>query len=68
MSDLLSIIQESANPDPVSLGKILDRSPEDVEKELKSLKDDGILMGWVPLINPSQRGGRTSESRSLRLK
>ena len=57
MSDLLSIIQESANPDPVSLGKILDRSPEDVEKELKSLKDDGILMGWVPLINPSKGEG-----------
>ena len=57
MSDLLSIIQESANPDPVSLGKILDRSPEDVEKELKSLKDDGILMGWVPLINPSKAEG-----------
>ena len=57
MSDLLSIIQESANPDPVSLGKILDRSPEDVENELKSLKDDGILMGWVPLINPSQGEG-----------
>ena len=57
MSDLLSIIQESANPDPVSLGKILDRSPEDVENELKSLKDDGILMGWVPLINPSKGEG-----------
>ena len=63
MSDLLSIIQESANPDPVSLGKILDRSPEDVEKELKSLKDDGILMGWVPLINPSKAEG--GEVRSV---
>tara|TARA_B100002019_G_scaffold181353_1_gene156578 strand:+ start:2020 stop:2502 length:483 start_codon:yes stop_codon:yes gene_type:complete len=57
MSDLLSIIQETGNPDPVYLGKILDRSPEDVEKELTFLKDEGVLMGWVPLINPSKGEG-----------
>ena len=57
MNDLLSIIQETGNPDPLSLGKILDRSPGDVEKELKSLKDEGLLMGWVPLINPSKGEG-----------
>ena len=30
---------------------------EDVEKELTFLKDEGVLMGWVPLINPSKGEG-----------
>ena len=53
MSDLLSIIQETGNPNPESLSKLLGRSIEDVETELQKLRDDGALLGWVPLIHPS---------------
>jgi DNA-binding Lrp family transcriptional regulator len=57
MSDLLSILQETGNPSSESLAKILDRSIDDVEKELQKLRDDGSLLGWVPLIHPSKTEG-----------
>ena len=28
--------------------------PADVEKELHALKEDGSLLGWVPLLNPEK--------------
>ena len=57
MSDLLSIIQETGTPNPESLAKLLGRPVEDVESELQKLRDDGSLLGWVPLIHPSKTEG-----------
>jgi len=57
MSDLLSIIQETGTPHPESLAKLLGRPVEDVESELQKLRDDGSLLGWVPLIHPSKAEG-----------
>ena len=57
MSDLLSIIQETGTPNPESLAKLLGRPVEDVESELQKLRDDGTLLGWVPLIHPSKTEG-----------
>jgi len=57
MSDLLSIIQETGSPNPESLAKLLGRPVEDVESELQKLRDDGSLLGWVPLIHPSKKEG-----------
>ena len=57
MSDLLSIIQEIGSPNPESLAKLLGRPVEDVEFELQKLRDDGSLLGWVPLIHPSKTEG-----------
>lgn len=57
MSDLLSIIQETGTPHPESLAKLLGRPVEDVESELQKLRDDGSLLGWVPLIHPSKTEG-----------
>ena len=57
MSDLLSIIQETGSPNPESLAKLLGRPVEDVEFELQKLRDDGSLLGWVPLIHPSKTEG-----------
>ena len=57
MSDLLSIIQETGTPYPESLAKLLGRPVEDVESELQKLRDDGSLLGWVPLIHPSKTEG-----------
>ena len=57
MSDLLSIIQETGSPHPESLAKLLGRPVEDVESELQKLRDDGSLLGWVPLIHPSKTEG-----------
>ena len=57
MSDLLSIIQETGTPHTESLAKLLGRPVEDVESELQKLRDDGSLLGWVPLIHPSKTEG-----------
>jgi len=57
MSNLLSIIEETGNPHPESLAKVLGRPVEDVESELQKLRDDGSLLGWVPLIHPSKTEG-----------
>ena len=52
MSDLLKILQETADPDSSKLAKILDLGEEDVEKQLRELKESGVLLGWVPLLHP----------------
>ncbi|MEK9773455.1 MAG: Lrp/AsnC family transcriptional regulator [Opitutae bacterium] len=57
MNDLLSIIEETGNPDPAYLAKILGRTAEEVAAEMQSLKENGALLGWVPLLNPAQKEG-----------
>jgi DNA-binding Lrp family transcriptional regulator len=57
MSNLLDILQETADPDPTKLAKILDLSVADVESQLESLRSEGALIGWVPLVHPSKKDG-----------
>ena len=57
MSELLSIIQETADPTPEALSKILGRTTAEVEAEIEALRQSGALLGWVPLINPSKTEG-----------
>jgi len=57
MSELLSIIQETANPHLEALSKILGRTTAEVETEIEALRQSGALLGWVPLINPSKTDG-----------
>ena len=52
MSDLLSILQETADPRPERLAKILGCTAEDVESELEELRKNKTLLGWMPLLNP----------------
>ena len=55
MSNLVDILQETADPNPSNLAKILNLSVEEVEKELSKLQADGDLIGWVPLfIHPKK--------------
>ena len=55
MSNILDILQETADPDPSKLGKILDLSEEEVVTELETLRSEGTLLGWVPLLHPSKK-------------
>ncbi len=57
MSDLLAMIQETGDPNPASLAKLLGRSVDEIEGELQTLKDNGSLLGWVPLVHPSKTDG-----------
>ena len=52
MSDLLSVLQETADPRPERLAKILGCTPQDVESELEELRKNKTLLGWMPLLNP----------------
>ena len=56
MSDLLDILQETADPNPTKIAKILGLTAEKVESEMKLLREEGSLLGWVPLLHPSHKG------------
>ena len=55
MSNILDILQETADPDPSKLAKILDLTQEEVVAELETLRSEGTLLGWVPLLHPSKK-------------
>jgi DNA-binding Lrp family transcriptional regulator len=55
MSNLLDILQETADPDPLKLAKILNVSVAEVDSQLEALRSDGSLIGWVPLIHLSKK-------------
>ena len=56
MSNLLDILQETADPNPSKIAKILGLTVEEVESEIKLLREEGSLLGWVPLLHPSHKG------------
>ena len=56
MSNLLDILQETADPNPTKIAKILGLPVEEVESKIKLLKEEGSLLGWVPLLHPSHKG------------
>ena len=57
MSNLLDIIQETVDPDSSKLAKILNLTEEEVSKELETLRAEGTLLGWVPLVHPTKKDG-----------
>jgi DNA-binding Lrp family transcriptional regulator len=56
MSNLLDILQETADTNPAKIAKILGLTVEEVESEIKLLREEGSLLGWVPLLHPSHKG------------
>jgi DNA-binding Lrp family transcriptional regulator len=54
MSDLLTILQDTADPRPENLAKILGSTPQEVENELEELRKNKTLLGWMPILNPIQ--------------
>ena len=56
MSNLLDILQETADPNPTKIAKILGLPVEEVESKIKLLIEEGSLLGWVPLLHPSHKG------------
>ena len=56
MSNLLDILQETADPNPTKIAKIVGLPVEEVESEIKLLREEGSLLGWVPLLHPSHKG------------
>ena len=55
MSNLLDILQETADPNPAKIAKILGCPLEKVEAELRALRDDGsYLVGCLCFILPKK--------------
>ena len=54
MSDLLTILQDTADPRPENLAKILGSTTQEVENELEELRKNKTLLGWMPILNPIQ--------------
>ena len=55
MSNLLDILQETADPNPAKIAKIMGLTVDDLEAELQALRENGSLLGWVPLLHPSKK-------------
>jgi DNA-binding Lrp family transcriptional regulator len=54
MSDLLTVLQDTADPRPENLAKILGSTPQEVENQLEELRKNKTLLGWMPILNPIQ--------------
>ena len=54
MSDLLTVLQDTADPRPEKLAKILGSTTQEVENELEELRKNKTLLGWMPILNPIQ--------------
>ena len=52
MSNLLDILQETADPNPAKIAKILGLTVEEVESEIKLLREERIFAG-LGSITPS---------------
>ncbi len=52
MNSVLELLLEGENLDTEQMSKILNLSTAEVEKELKDLQKQKILLGWRPVINP----------------
>lgn len=43
---------EGESMGPVELGRVLQVSQEDLDKELEQLKQERVLLGWRPVLHP----------------
>ena len=53
MNNVLKLLLEGEPLDTAQIGKILNLGAEAVERELASLRAQGILLGWRAVLNPS---------------
>ena len=54
MSNLLSLLVETADPRPEYLAKVLGVKQDEVERELAELRDSKTILGWMPILNPEK--------------
>ena len=52
MNEVLKTIIEGENLSTTQIGKILGMDEITVEEELNKLRDNNILLGWRPILNP----------------
>ncbi len=52
MNEILKTLLEGESLTTTQIGEILGMDESSVEKELKKLRDENILLGWRPILNP----------------
>jgi DNA-binding Lrp family transcriptional regulator len=53
MDKVLQLLIEGESLTTRQMAEVLNYSEEEVETQLKELKDQNILLGWRPILNPS---------------
>ena len=53
MNKVLKLILEGEQLSTEQMSRILELAPEEVEAQIAQLKDEKILLGWRPVLNPS---------------
>ena len=53
MNKVLKLILEGDQLSTEQMARILELTPADVETQIAQLKDENILLGWRPVLNPS---------------
>lgn len=56
MSSVLKLILEGERLNTAQMARVLDLSETEIEAEIKRLRDEGILLGWRPVLNPDYAG------------
>ncbi|MBC2606209.1 Lrp/AsnC family transcriptional regulator [Pelagicoccus albus] len=54
MNKVLKLLSEGERLNERQMAEILGMSVEEIEAQLKALKDAGILLGWIPVFNPDK--------------
>jgi len=56
MNPVLKLVLEGETLTTAQMGQVLGMSTAEIEAELAKLKDEGILLGWRPVLNPDYEG------------
>ena len=56
MNSVLKLILEGEHLSSEQMAQVLGMQATEVEAELASLKNDKILLGWRPVLNPDYKG------------
>lgn len=54
MSELLKLLSEGERLSEGRMAEILGISLSQLEAEMKKLKEQGLLLGWIPVLNPEK--------------
>lgn len=67
MEKILNLILEGEIFDTYKMGQILNMSDKEVEAAIEKLKDEKILLGWIPVLHPNYESGLVSAAIELKI-
>lgn len=67
MEDVLKLLLEGEALSTEQMGKILGLSKEQVDGQMKALADEGVVLGWRPVINPDADNSIVNAAIEIRM-